>query len=510
MARPNGGIIGPDNIPTGPFGSAKGVWKLSDAFNYQKQGIWPIALPGFQVQNSCRFDDGSSDYLSFTPSSAPTSSKIATISFWFKLSAINTNFNFFSANQTGLANPATFKILLRDANGRLELQQDDGSAGDDYSLRTNQLLRDASAWYHLVAAFDTTQATASNRIKLYINGSQVTSFSQENYPTQNLDLWLGDTEAHNIGRDVAYGSAYYDGYMAEFVYIDGQQLTPSSFGETDATTGNWVPKDASGLTFGTNGFYLKFQNSVALGTDSSGNGNNFTVNNLTSVDQSTDSPTNNFATMNPLLVTSSTPSFSNGNLTITTSALSTWQSAFSTLAVTKGKWYCEIKFETGLDVMLGIVKESSATNSFTAGNNYPGLNSGGYGYYSPNGQKYNNGSGAAYGNGYTTGDIIGIALDLDNNYLYFAKNGTWQNSGDPTSGATGTGGIDISSITSEPIYIGSGHWKTSSGTTQTFSNFGNPPYAANGYTDSSGLGDFSYEVPSGYKALCTKNLNLVG
>ena len=328
------------------------------------------ASGGYEVANSLRFNDGSSDYLSFTPSSSPTSARIATISFWFKLSAIGTNFNLFSANQSGLTHPASFKILLRDSNGRLELQQDDGSAGNHYALRTNQLFRDPSAWYHLVASFDTTQGTSSNRIKLYINGSQVTSFSQEDYPTQNLDLWLGDTDAHNVGRDVAYGSSYYDGYMAEFVYIDGQQLTPTSFGEFDEDTNIWKPINVSGLTFGNNGFYLDFENSSSLGADVSGNGNNFTVNNLTSIDQSTDTCTNNFATFNALSKNDSgTITFSNGNLTTAHSGSDSVYSSYSTIGVSSGKWYTEFKVDASAnpDVMTGIgsdVEERNRTGGY--------------------------------------------------------------------------------------------------------------------------------------------------
>ena len=468
-----------------------------------------VTLP-YQVDNSLRFNDGDSAYLNFTPSSTG-SRRIFTISFWFKQTNSGATRALFSTgNYSG---GDGFLQINLSSSGRLVVDDYD-QGGSSYNLRwvtptTGPLFRDPTAWYHFVLAVDSTQGTQSNRVKVYINGVDISSdFTQTTNTSQNDDFHVNtSSKVQQIGRS-QNNNNYYDGYLAEFVMIDGSQLTPTSFGEFDEDSPTiWKPKDVSGLTFGTNGFYLDFENSSALGNDVSGNSNNFTVNNLTSVDQSTDTCTNNFATMNPLLVTSSTPSFSEGNLAITTSALSTWQSAFSTIAVTQGKWYCEIEFESGQDVMLGIVKESSATNSFASGNNYPGINSGGYGYYEPDGNLYNNASASSYGNSYTTGDIIGIAVDLDNNYLYFSKNGIFQNSGDPTSGATGTGGIDISSITSEPIYIASGHWKTSSGTTKTFSNFGNPPFSiSSGNSDANGYGNFEYSVPSGYYALNTKNL----
>jgi len=435
-------------------------------------------------------------YLSWTPSSAPTSSRIATISFWFKLSAIGTNFNFFSANQSGLTFPASFKILLRDSNGRLELQQDDGSAGNHFSLRTNQLLRDASAWYHLVASYDTTQATASNRIKLYINGSQVTSFSQEDYPTQNLDLWLGDTDAHNVGRDVAYGSSYYDGSITHFHYTDGTAYDASAFGETDATTGIWKPKTAPSVTYGTNGFFLKFENSGAFGTDSSGNGNTFTVNGT--MTQTIDTPSNVFATGNSLI--SGTDFLSNGNNTATSSS-GLWRTAYSTLAVSSGKYYFETQPSgtSGVFSMVGIIDINQAVKDI-----YVGSVSRGWGYEN-DGKIYNNSSQIATYNTYSNSDTIGIAVDLDNNYLYFSKNGVWENSGDPTSGATGTGGISITSGYDYCLVFGA------YSANNVEANFGNGYFGTTAVSSAQnpddGIGIFEYSVPTGYKALCTKSIN---
>jgi hypothetical protein len=244
---------------------------------------------------------------------------------------------------------------------------------------------------------------------------------------------------HTIGNKYRGLVEYIDGYMSEVYFIDGQQLTPSSFGQTDSATGIWTPLPYTG-TYGTNGFYLKFANSAALGTDSSGNGNTFTANNLTSVDQSTDTPTNNFSTLNSLNVPASNqPTFSEGNLKSTSSTAAGGSfGGSSSFGVSTGKWYIEAKagaLASSNVMRIGVTydaAETARTNN-DASTNYE------YVYAGSNGYKSNNNTDTPYGNSYTTGDIIGIALDLDNNKLYFSKNGVFQNSGDPTSGATGTG-----------------------------------------------------------------------
>jgi hypothetical protein len=303
--------------------------------------------------------------------------------------------------------------------------------------------------------------------------------------------------------------------MAEAVLIDGQQLDPTSFGEFDEDTGIWKPIDVSGLTFGTNGFYLDFEDSAALGDDVSGNGNDFTVNNLTAIDQTTDTPTNNFATLNPLNVpTSNAPTFSEGNLkSISSSDTSSRFGGSSTIGVTQGKWYIEAKatVDTVVRSSFGISGEVS-TLALNNEDIHESTNSS-YGYDANTGDKFVNGVQSSYGNSYTTGDIIGIALDLDNNKLYFSKNGTFQNSGDPTSGATGTGAISITDVsnTTDGAYFFT-HGDNTGGTyVSTFEfNFGSPPYTiSSGNADGNGYGNFEYAVPSGYLSLCTANLSEV-
>jgi hypothetical protein len=266
-------------------------------------GFLRSLISGYNVANSLRFNSGSSDFLNKTFGTA-TNRKIFTISVWAKRSKLGdpnvgaTSMAMFSG---GISNSAQTTLEFSNEDRFSFADIASPYSGYNFIIRSNALLRDISAWYHLVVAFDSTQATASNRIKLYLNGSQVTSLYNSDYPTLNYEPYMNNNIVHRIGNtmDNTFLDRFYNGYLSEFNFIDGQALTSSSFGETDTLTGIWKPKAYIG-TFGTNGFYQKYANSAALGTDSSGNGNNFTVNNLTSVDQSTDTPTNNFCTGNPL------------------------------------------------------------------------------------------------------------------------------------------------------------------------------------------------------------------
>jgi len=466
----------------------------------------PLIIPsnsitgGYEVDNSLRFDDGSTEYLHRTPSSS-SNRKTATFSSWIKFGNIVTEETFFSC-----FTDANNQVLFQYQDHRLRVFGRFG--GTNYFANTSALYRDPSAWYHIVIAFDTTQGTASNRMRLYVNGNEITNFNSVTYPSSNAQLEFNTSSVPMwIGAQNGSGGFElpFDGYMAEICWIDGQQLDPTSFGEFDADTGIWKPIDVSGLTFGTNGFYLPFENSGALGQDDSGNGNNFTVNNLTSIDQTTDTPTNNFATLNPLDNFYNSSTFSNGNNTVQTGT-SQYTYNTSTLGVSKGKWYCEIEYDATTNVdnaTIGVISQFSTASTMELGNN-----SNDWGYYA-NGNIRNNNSFSSYGNSYTVGDIIGIALDLDNNALYFSKNGTFQNSGDPTSGASKTGAISITDPASTNIgsyFIAICHFDASSnGTYKT--NFGNPPYSiSSGNSDGNGYGNFEYSVPSGYLALNTKNL----
>jgi len=441
-----------------------------------------------------------STYLTRTPSSAGNSTTW-TYSCWVKLEVPST-----SAQQLLDVNDGTYSNSLRLTTTGLRATNYNPSY--PWDIRTNRLLRDTNAWYHIVLRVDTTQATSSDRVKLYINGVQETSFSTETYPSQNATNYVNTTTPHYIGSQLGT-SAYFGGSMSHIHLCDGQSYDASAFGETDSTTGIWKPKTAPSVTYGTNGFFLKFENSGAFGTDSSGNGNTFTVNGT--MTQTIDTPSNVFATMNPLDNYYNSSTFTNGNNTVQT-ATSTYTYNTSTLGVSKGKWYCEIEYDAETasfdNTLIGVASQFSTSNTQALGNN-----SNDWGYYARDGKIRNSNSSSAYGDTYTTGDVIGIALDLDNNKLYFAKNGTWQNSGDPTSGATGIGAISITDPASTIIgnyFIAISHYD--SGSNATFkANFGNGFFGTTAVSSAQnpddGIGIFEYSVPTGYRALCTKSIN---
>jgi len=449
------------------------------------------ATGGYDVANSLRFNSGSTDSLSRTPSSA-SNRRTFTISMWFKRSSLTSD-NGYSALFT--ASSGDSGIFLNN-DGTLEWYEASGQ------LDTSRVFRDVSAWYHVVVAFDTTQGTASNRVKLYINGVQETAFDTESYPSENAEGLINNTAKHAIGVRATSTNMAYGGYMAEVVLIDGTALDPTSFGEFDSDSGIWKPIDVSGLTFGTNGFYLPFENSGALGQDDSGNGNNFTVNNLTSIDQSTDTCTNNFATLNPLIPIGGT--FSEGNLQHTRSSAG-YRSAVSSIGVSSGKWYVEIKSPDSENIGVGVINGDNSSGLYMSGSEqFLGQHSYDVGYYF-NGVLYvGNSSQSGSWTSYTSNDIIGIAIDVDNGFVYFSKNGTFVNSGDPTSGATGTGGYNLSGIGSNGTYfIGCSTGNNS----EHYVNFGNSIFTiSSGNSDGNGYGNMEFAVPSGYYVLNSKNL----
>ena len=472
-----------------------------NSFLYPAKNV-PVA---YEVANSCRFNSGSTDHLDRTFGSAGNR-RTFTVSFWLKTTTKQTYNAIFDAAQDGSNSDDMYFHT-----GRLNFSGYYGST--QFILRTTAKYRDPSAWYHFVVAFDTTQSTASNRIKIYANGVQETTFDDETYPSQNFQTsYMNLDRLHNIGTLVDSDNFPLDGYLAEFVFIDGQALDPTSFGEFDSDSPNiWKPIDVSGLTFGTNGFYLDFENASSLGADVSGNSNNFTARNLTSVDQSTDTCTNNFATLNSLVPSgggfqSNSSVFSEGNLKfLTNNSSSNYGMCFSSIGVNSGKWYIEAKLDNkGGEDVFGI----SAQN-ITSTANYIGGGAYSWGFYQ-NGTYYHNNNGSAYdNNSWSTNDILRLALDLDNNKLYFGLNATWQNSGNPESGATGTGAVSITDPSSTDIgfyFFGYGNVSNSANGTISF-NFGSPSFAiSSGNADANGFGNFEYSVPSGYFSLCTKNL----
>ena len=457
-------------------------------------GTNSIKDTGFDVANSLRYNQND-DCLIKTFGSGGNRKKF-TFSLWVKLSGRGTgNNNALLVAGTSGNDEGTIKF----SNDVIDwVEYDSNTASVIGRLTTSQLFRDYSAWSHLVFVWDSGNATAGNRMRIYHNGSEITSFSDDTNPSLNYDAQINNNVLHNIGRQSWNNSGDYNGYMAEVCFIDGQALDPTSFGEFDEDTGIWKPIDVSGLTFGTNGFYLDFENSGSLGADVSGNGNNFTVNNLTSIDQTTDTPTNNFATWNPLMKPSSASTFSEGNLKVTNGTNSVYPYSVSNQGFSQGKWYAEFKYTpSGNAGQIGIMDLEIATTNFQANN--VGSSSDGCITYQYNGNII--GDGTVHSTGHTSlssGDIVGIAVDEDNQLIYFYVNGTLQNSG----------GTDYSGDAFTSGFVGFYCGDASGGGTDTWeANFGNPTFTiSSGNSDGNSKGNFEYVVPSGYFALCTSNL----
>ena len=471
-------------------------------------GTNSIKDTGYEVANSCRFNDDDSAYMHVTRGSAGNQ-KTFTVSMWIKRCELGASNYFFTVGPDGDTN----FVMYFDSADRLEVWQY-SSAAYQFRLKPTRVFRDVSAWYHLCVAIDTTDATADDRVKIYINGVQETTMTTRTNPSEDLDTVMNDDRKYWLGKYVD-SSNYFDGYIAELVVIDGSALAPTSFGEFDEDSPTiWKPIDVSGLTFGTNGFYLDFEDSANLGNDANG-GTDLTEVNLAATDQATDTPTNNFCTLNPLLVPLSyIPTYAEGNTKISAQSNSGRFQSISTIGMTAGKWYAEFRIDSSQYHTLGVATEKSFTSASTLiqdSNNYlGGSNTHSYIYYCSDGEPWSNGTvSSGYGDSLTSaGDILGVAIDITNSKIYYSKNGTWQNSGDPESGATGTGAVSIAS--GETYFFAVGDLATGS-FSGTSCNFGNPAFAiSSGNADGNGYGNFEYAVPSGYLALCTKNLGSDG
>ena len=446
-----------------------------------------------------------SSYLTNT-FGTPTDQNKWTFSCWVKLGTTS-DAVLFSAGTDASSNVDGIKI----DNNQLRVFSYNGSAYV-YQLKTSRLFRDLSAWYHIVVMYDSDQATSSDRIKVYVNGTQETSFGTETYPSSGANsahINLGSRE-HIIGADTGGANNTIEGLITHIHFTDGYAYAGSDFGETDSTSGIWKPKTSPSVTYGTNGFFLKMENSGAMGTDSSGNGNNFTVSGT--ITQTEDTPSNNFATLNAVYKAAYQPTFSTGNLTATAPNSGQYYPAFSSLGIETGKFYMEYKIGAAGSFHIGICSENDANTVFPTTDNYMGESSKSVGISDGNGSYYISASATSYGSSYTSGDIIGLALDMTNKKLYVSKNGTFFNSADP---ASETGGIDISGILSSGDIAFFAHsCYGGTGTRAIEANFGNGRFGttavASSNSDSAGLGLFEYSVPSGYYALCTKNIKNYG
>jgi hypothetical protein len=483
--------------PTAPtVSSASGVWTTEQQLQAVSQGNWP----GYEypISRSLRFNSADSAYLNRTPASAGNQQKW-TWSGWVKRSTLGAK-QIFGAGAGTAGSPECFI----DFEDNFNFQIFDGTSNLAV-LRSSAVYRDPSAWYHAVVAVDTTQATASNRVLMYINGQQITAFTLSTYPSQNLNTQVNATTAHRISSSTRVSAYYYDGYLTEINFIDGQALDPSSFGLNDPETGVWSPKRYTG-TYGTNGFYLNFSDNsnttaATLGKDYSGNGNNWTPNNFSVTagagnDSLVDSPTSygtdtgvggevrgNYCTLNPNDRGASQATLSNGNLDATCATGTSYFWAKATASIPQsGGWYMEVTLPTvGSFPVMGLVpiaKTSGMTTTFYVGELateiswFGGLNG-----------IYQNETNILATSALSANDVIMIAHKEGK--TWFGRNGTWINSGDP---ANGTGNLGTT-LTNEMCFAISLR-----GTTAPILNinFGQRPFA--------------YTAPSGFKALCTQNL----
>ena len=446
-------------------------------------GTNSIKDTGYNVANSLRVDRNSSAYLTRNESQDQSDGKKITISIWFKLGAqLGSTRYFFGGHADG---SYTNEIGIT-SNDQLNFSC---IANGTNQVTTNRVFRDTSAWYHVVAVLDSTQGTDTNRIKLYVNGVQETSFASSSYPSENaVTEYLKNGGVTRVG-DKGSGGNNWDGYLTEVCVLDGQALDQNSFGEFDEDSPFiWKPKSVSGLTFGNNGFYLDFEDSSNLGNDVSGNNSDFSSNNLAATDQSTDTCTNNFATINPLIFESSSVTFSEGNLKMTTTGSGSWTTHYglSTIAVSSGKWFVEAKVTTTQtsQSIIGILSTSQQINSSLKDVGRAAVERAGrITVFGANNQT-----------GLTTfndGDIAAIAFDADNGTAQFYRNGSAY-------------GNAVSSIASDTYYIATNSYDA--GAVVEF-NFGSPPFSiSSGNADANGYGNFEYAVPSGYYALNSKNL----
>tara|TARA_B100002019_G_scaffold131577_1_gene113044 strand:+ start:4328 stop:6727 length:2400 start_codon:yes stop_codon:yes gene_type:complete len=445
---------------------------------------------GYEIERSLRFNDDDSAYLNFTPGSAGNQ-KTWTWSAWIKRSGSLGSYQhiFNPVNGGDGVNEATLRF---DNSDRLQVYDSGTTRGN---LVTTQVFRDVSAWYHIVVALDTTQATASNRLKIYVNGQQVTAFATETYPSQDTTWGWNGTQRHDLGR-YAYGSSlYFDGYIAETHFVDGTQLAPSNFGETDPVTGAWIPKQYSG-SHGSQGWYLDFSDNsgvtaTTLGKDSSSNGNNWTPNNFsvtagTGNDSLEDTPTNNWCTLNPLNRGVDNPTVGNGNLYL--SSPSTDHTVVATFGIpSSGKWYWEYSKTAGTNLMSGIIYDPEVVIG-SGLSTYLGGQVNGYSVYATNGQKYTGAIGnQTYMATPPTSTTITVAFDADNNELYFGADGNWGDGAGNTDQAFATAAVAYTVPTGKTYYPA-----ISFNGGNAFANFGQRP--------------FDHTPPTGYKALNAANL----
>ena len=497
MNQDNGGIIGKINTPTTSV--ASGVWSIEQQFEAQSSSIWPLAFPQTIIANTCRFDNDSSDYLNRTFTTDHGNVYKWTYSFWVKRSNLGSNQVMIGIRYSG-SYYAQIKFTSND-----DLEVNDYRTSYKLQKVTDRKFRDTSAWYHIVVSND--NSVASPETEIYVNGVKETSFSTTNEYSQNDKTSFNDDYPNYIGQKGT--GDYFDGYMCEVIFVDGQALSQTSFGAFNPVTNIWEPIAYAG-TYGTNGFKLNFSDSSNLGDDTSGNGSDFTVNNLTSIDQATDTPSNNFATISPLFKKPQTnPSeLRDGDTSVIGG--SAHRADVPTIAMNAGKWYFEAKAISGSTTKWwwGLGEAELLETKQDLGNTSNFI----YGDVSNTQGVYDNnlkvdGSTAIssiFSAACAANDIVMLAVDLDDQKVWYGLNGTWNNGSATASTTFNSSSPDSTAIVAgDYYYFGVGNENT-----KWSVNYGNPAYSiSSGNADANGHGNFEYAVPTGFFALCTKNIS---
>ena len=442
-------------------------------------GAAAASTDAYTIDNSCRFYSGDSTYMQRDYGAGGDPDKW-TLSFWIK----RTKLTYDTAHILNAGDSINYTTSVQfDDDDRFRFWQYSGS----YQMRliTTPVFRDPGAWYHIVIVYDSAQDVSADRVTISFNGVKITAFDTEEYPAENLDSFLGTDVRTGFGRYISYEAGpYLDAYLAEVHYVNGSALAVSEFGETN-DDGVWAAKEYTG-SYGTGGFFLDFEDSSDLGNDVSGNNNDMTTSGLAAADQMTDTPTNNHCTFNSVNQSSSV-TLLDGNLVIDGNGGGAYYPVGGTHLMQSGKWYIEFKQTSSVNVVYGVVTANQAGNIDGSDTGIPGDSgtfSDGAGY-NLNGTLYEDGSSTgSWGSTFTTNDIIGVAINADNGKVWFAKNNTWQASGDPA------GDSNPAATVTAPMVILCSIWGTA---------------AASG-TMRSAEGDWSYSAPAGFNAINTSNI----
>ena len=445
---------------------------------------------GYDIDNSLKLEQDNTEYLHKTPGSSGNR-RTFTLSGWIKRTEVNRGSGggdyIFHAGD-GDYNQSDRTIFKFNHDDTIYW-----GGGSAYEIKTNRVFRDTSAWYHIVMIVDTTSGTAGDRLKLYVNGVRETSFSASSNPSQNFDYAFMKDDKQVIGYNHTDSSNPMSAYIAEVLWLDGTAASITDLGEFDADTGIWIPKDVSGLSVGTNGCYLDFKDASNLGNDASG-GTDFTLNNITSADQATDTPTNNFCTWNPLWTFTNMATIGNGGTSSIGGGGSVWRGAKGSMGVSKGKWYWEQK-ASGSDTIVGWQTDNcisaSGSNSHNVLDTISFYEAGNFLWIkdSTSGRNADSASGT-----HANGQIVGCALNLDSDpqTVTFYRNG---------SAIISDRNID--GLANKTLFPQTSHYnQTSDANFGGYTNF----TISSAASDENGYGTFEYAPPSGYYALCTKNL----